>query len=359
MINKKSKLITAADLTDIFNDFKNDKERIKYMKQAYKNMSIAKSFAVFYGEDISPETKQNKAVNTVTIIELGQTYVGKVKEFTRTSLTFEIPGVKEELIAKDNFGDCYDNVENYLLTHNNELMFTVREKKNGKYYVSVIDAYYKAWKQDIEKAIQNEDGIMVHIEKLVTGGYICKTDIWTINELTGKKYTNSVFIPGSHIVLNIERDFSSWVDKDVNIVPQKFVEYRKDYRTGEVDLSLVGSRKRVLQIQGMVAMYEIYNRAQLGKIDNVKYTPEIFSGVVTGVINSNKKTGVFIELPEHNITGLMPVNSSDLVNYRPGQDINVYISEFEIQEGKEPFVINKKTNRVLKCNVRPVFAESK
>ena len=118
-------------------------------------------------------------------------------------------------------------------------------------------------------------------------------------------------------------------------------------------------RKRVLQIQGMVAMYEIYNRAQLGKIDNVKYTPEVFNGVVTGVINSNKKTGVFIELPEHNITGLMPVNSSDLVNYRPGQDINVYISEFEIQEGKEPFVINKKTNRVLKCNVRPVFAESK
>ena len=153
MTNKKSKLITAADLTDIFNDFKNDKERIKYMKQAYKNMSIAKSFAVFYGEEISPETKQNKAVNTVTIIELGQTYVGKVKEFTRTSLTFEIPGVKEELIAKDNFGDCYDSVENYLLTHNNELMFTVREKKNGKYYVSVIDAYYKAWKQDIEKAI--------------------------------------------------------------------------------------------------------------------------------------------------------------------------------------------------------------
>ena len=359
MTNKKSKLITAADLTDIFNDFKNDKERIKYMKQAYKNMSIEKSFAVFYGEDISPETKQNKAVNTVTIIELGQTYVGKVKEFTRTSLTFEIPGVKEELIAKDNFGDCYDSVENYLLTHNNELMFTVREKKNGKYYVSVIDAYYKAWKQDIEKAIQNEDGIMVHIEKLVTGGYICKTDIWTINELTGKKYTNSVFIPGSHIVLNIERDFSSWVDKDVNIVPQKFVEYRKDYRTGEVDLSLVGSRKRVLQIQGMVAMYEIYNRAQLAKIDNVKYTPEVFNGIVTGVINSNKKTGVFIELPEHNITGLMPVNSSDLVNYRPGQDINVYISEFEIQEGKEPFVINKKSNRVLKCNVRPVFAESK
>ena len=28
-------LITAADLEDVFNDFKIDKERIKYMKQNY------------------------------------------------------------------------------------------------------------------------------------------------------------------------------------------------------------------------------------------------------------------------------------------------------------------------------------
>ena len=359
MTNKKSKLITAADLTDVFNDFKSDKERIKYMKEAYKNMSIAKSFAVFYGEEISPETKQNKEVNTVTVIELGETYLGKVKEFTKTTLSFEIPGVKEELIAKDNFNDCSDHIENYLLTHNNELMFTVREKKNGKYYVSVIDAYYKMWKREIDKAIQNEDSINVHIDKLVNGGYICKTDIWTINELTGKNYTNSVFIPGSHIVLNIEHDFNSWVDKDVDIVPQKFVEYRKDYRTGEVDLSLVGSRKRVLQIQGMVSMFNIYNRAQLGKLDNVNFTPEVFKGIVTGVIGSNKKTGVFIELPNECITGLMPVSISELTKYKPGQEIEVYVSEFEIQEGKEPFVTNKKGNRVLKCNVRPVFAESK
>ncbi|MBO5003833.1 MAG: hypothetical protein J6D03_00900 [Clostridia bacterium] len=357
MKEKKTKLITAADLTDVFNDFKNDKERIKYMKEAYKNMSIAKSFAVFYGEEISPEVKQDKSVNTVTVIEIGESYLGKVKEFSKNVLSFEIPGVKEELIAKENFNDCFDHVENYLLTHNNEMMFTVREKKNGKYYVSVIEAYYKAWKKEIDKGIQNEDAITVHIDKLVNGGYICKTDIWTINELTGKNYTNSVFIPGSHIVLNIEHDFESWVGEDVQIVPQKFVEYRRDYRTGEVDLSLVGSRKRVLQINGMVSMFNIYNRAQLGKMDNAKYTPEVFHGTVTGIINSNKKTGVFVELTNECITGLLPKNVSELVNYRPGQDIDVYVSEFEIQEGKEPFQTNKKGTKVLKCNVRPVFAE--
>lgn len=353
---KQSNLITALDTADVFGGFKNDKERIKYMSKAYKNMSIAKAFAIFYNQEVSVELKQNKAINTVTTIKIGDCYLGEVKEFTKTLLTFNIPGVKEELIAKDNFNTCMDEVNNYLLTHDNKLLFQVREKRDGKYYVSVVDAYYKLWKTQIDKAIQNEDAIQVHIDSLVNGGYVCHTPIWTINELTGKNYTSSVFIPGSHIVLNIEHDFEKWIDQDVNIVPQKFVEYRKDFRTGAVDNSLVGSRKRVLQIQGMVNMYEIYNRAQLGKVDGVKYTPEKFNGVVTGVINSNKKTGVFVELADKFITGLMPIDASDLVNWKPGMDVTVTISEFEVQEGKDPFVTNKKGNKVIKCNVRPVFA---
>lgn len=353
---KKQNLITALDVADVFNGFKSDKERIKYMSNAYKNMNIAKAFSVFYNTEVSQELKQDKTINTITTIKIGDCYLGNVKQFDKNILTFDIPGVKEELIAKDNFNSCFDEVSNYLLTHENKLLFQVREKRDGKYYVSVIDAYYKLWKTQIDKAIEFENAITVHIDSLVNGGYICHTDIWPINEFTGKNYTSSVFIPGSHIVLNIEHDFEKWIGQDVQIVPQKFVEYRKDYRTGSVDNSLVGSRKRVLQINGMVNMFEIYNRAKLGQIEGVKYTPEKFEGVVTGIINSNKKTGVFVELPDKCITGLMPIDASDLLNYRPGDYITVSISEFEVQEGKEPFVTNKKGNKIIKCNVRPVFA---
>lgn len=353
---KKQNLVTALDVADVFGGFKNDKERIKYVSNAYKNMNIAKAFSVFYNQEVSQELKQDKTINTVTTIKIGDCYLGNVKVFSKNVLTFDIPGVKEELIAKDNFNSCFDEVSNYLLTHNNQLLFQVREKRDGKYYVSVIDAYYKLWKTQIDKAIEFENAITVHIDSLVNGGYICHTDIWPINELTGKNYTSSVFIPGSHIVLNIEHDFEKWIGQDVQIVPQKFVEYRKDYRTGSVDNSLVGSRKRVLQINGMVSMFEIYNRAKLGQMEGVKYTPEKFEGVVTGIINSNKKTGVFIELPDKCITGLMPIDASELLNYRPGDPITVTIAEFEVQEGKEPFVTNKKGNKIVKCNVRPVFA---
>ena len=354
-----SKLLTNADVYDVLESpFADEKDRIKYISKHYGNMSIAKAFSVYYGiEDI--DVKGNRNVNTVNTIELGKIYTGTVKEFTKSIMTFDIPGVKEELICKEPFATCIDSIRNYLLTHDNKLMFEVREFDHGKYYVSVINAYYKSWFNMIQKAIEHEDGINVHIDELVKGGYVCHTNITTLCELTGKNYTSSVFIPGSHIVLNIERDFEKWIGQDVMIVPQKFVEFKKDIKTGMTENSLVGSRKRVLQILGMKNMFDIWNdvetKKKLASIANkTEVKSDVYEGTVTGIINSNKKTGIFIELNGKYITGLMPIDSSELLDYRPGDDISVRISEFEIQEGKEPFVINKK-NQIVKCNVRPVF----
>ena len=358
MANNKNKqrLLTAKDIEgDIFAGFKNDKERIKYMKKAYGNMSLAKSFAIFYGEEVSPEVKQNKNINTVITIELGQIYSGYVKSFDKNGMVFELPGVKEEIISKENFNDCAAEINQFLLSHGNKLLFEVREHKDNKYIVSVINAYYRYWTNTINKAIQFEQGINVHIDSLVKGGYLCHTDITPICQLTGKNYTHSVFIPGSHIVLNIERDFEKWIGKDVVIIPQKFVEFRRDFKTGFVENSLVGSRKKVLQIKGMNNIHDIYNRWLLAKSnENVKYESETFDGTVTGIINSNNKTGIFIELDDKFITGLMPIDASDLLDFKPGDSVKVKISEFEVHDGKSPFVFNK-NGQLIRCFVRPVF----
>ena len=87
----KQRLLTAAD---IYSDaefplFKNDAERIKYMKKAYGNMSIAKSFAIFYGIEVSQETKQNKSINMVQVIELGKIYSGVVKSFGKNGIVLK------------------------------------------------------------------------------------------------------------------------------------------------------------------------------------------------------------------------------------------------------------------------------
>lgn len=349
-------LIKAINLDDPFEcPFKNDKERIRYMKDNYGHLSLAEQFAVFYGEEVSNTVKKNKRINNPVNIEIGGSYKGIVTEISGNGIVFDVAGVKEEVISKENFSDCMDAVQNYLLNHENELLFTVTEKKDNKYYVSVLEGYYRSWQKQIEKAIEQRAAINVHIDSLVRGGYMCHTDIWPISELTGKTYTSAVFIPGSNIVLNIENDFERWLDKDVQAVPQKFTKFRSFGRPTEN--SLMASRKMVLKILGMKNMYEIYTRAKLGERPDVKYVPEVFTGKVTGIINSNKKTGIFIELEDKYITGLMPVEEANLLNYKPGDTVQVYIQEFECIEGKEPFFIDRK-NIIKACNLRPVFARA-
>jgi ribosomal protein S1 len=116
---------------------------------------------------------------------------------------------------------------------------------------------------------------------------------------------------------------------------------------------LVGSRKRVLQLIGNHYLYDIYNLYKLSESDASKFEKPSFTGIVTGVINSTKKTGAFIELKDKYITGLLPLDSCDLLDYQPGDEITVKIKEFEVQPDKEPFIL--KNNKVVKCHTRPVF----
>ena len=82
---KTTNLIGArVDENDILNSmFTNDKDRIKFNSRAFATMSIAKAFAKTYGIELSEDVKKDKAMNTVTNIEVGQLYLGEVKEFDK------------------------------------------------------------------------------------------------------------------------------------------------------------------------------------------------------------------------------------------------------------------------------------
>lgn len=351
--NVSERVLTNSELSDIFSGFKNDRERIKYMSRAYKKMSISKAFSIFYDVELSNEVRNNNQINKIVNIELGKVYLGTLKTYNEYGMTFSIPGVKEILWTKETFSDCRDAVENYLLNHNNQMFIEVREKRADGYLVSVINGYYHMWMDSIENAIRNRMGITAHIDSFAIGvenkarGYLCHTQIGPLNELTGKNYISSVFIPGSQIVLNIERDFEKWIGKDVTVVPQKVTMFRSPGNPAET--SIVCSRKIVLQIEGMVNMHEIYMNTKKNK------TSDVYEGTITGIINSSNKTGAFVELNGKYITGLMPIDSLDIFNYQPGKQVKVKIKEFEMQEGREPFEYNKKTSSIKRCNIRPVF----
>ena len=109
-------------------------------------------------------------------------------------------------------------------------------------------------------------------------------------------------------------------------------------------LSLVG--RKVRAFCGKLILKEC------GK--NVNIENAVYDGTVTGIINSSKKTGAFVEIEGKYITGLMPTDSMDIFNYKPGDHVKIKIKEFEVQEGKDAFIVNKK-GVVIKCNTRPVF----
>lgn len=356
--NEKQALLTFADVKDPMSPraFKNDKERIKYMSQAYKHMSLSKAFSIFYNLEISEDVKTDKLINVVNDIQIGKIYSGTVKSITKDGIVFTLPGVKDDIVSKENFMDTIDHINNYLLTHDNKLLFEVREKQKDKYIVSVESAYYRQWLNEVEKCIKQENGIQITIDSLGNAGYNCHCQIWTLAEAIGKNYTSAVFIPGSHIVLNIETDFEKWIGETMVIIPQKIVQFKKNFDGTSVN-SIVGSRKRVLQITGMVNMEKIYNRYQLGQKPGITYVPDVFEGTVTGIINSNKKTGAFIELDGQYITGLLPIDSANLLDYRPGDKLKVVIEEFEKQEGRPPFIYNKR-GKLIHCNLRPVFKKA-
>lgn len=353
---------------DIFSTpFLSEADRLKKISQSYKNVDVVKAFAMYYGIEYTDKLKSIKTVNCVPSLEIGKVYTGTVKDIQKNGIEFNFEGAKEfTIVCKESFATCMDAVQNYLVNHDNKLLFEVREKKNDVYYVSVINAYYKSWVSMIEHCISHEDFINVHIDELVAGGYVGNTLITPLYELTGKNYTSRIFIPGSHIVLNIEHNFEKWVGEDVQIVPQKFVEYKKDYNNKVVENCLVGSRKRVLQIIGDNNIYELYNEFETAKklaelASKTEISAPIYQGTVTGIINSSGKTGIFIELNDKFITGLMPVDSYDLLDYKPGDQVNVCVKEFEVKKDREPFIFSKRGSgkqKIIKTNVRAVFEKA-
>ena len=90
-----------------------------------------------------------------------------------------------------------------------------------------------------------------------------------------------------------------------------------------------------------------------------------FEGRVTGTkkYDTNKRSGVFIEIPELNITGMVNMDDEELGNYSAGDKVLVRFDGFEeamkynsiTQQVQhiEPYVIED--NKIKKFNIKPIL----
>lgn len=348
-------LYTAGDLdqSNEFPVFNSERERLRYMKDKYSSFDIAKAFSLYYNENVNVKKSYNENVFNVTTLEIGKVVEAQVKDWNDDgTLTFYVPGVKEEIVTNERFEHSNLHLQQYLNTHEGKLFIEVRETKRGRWIVSVLNAYYKIWRNSIEQAIKREDGMHVRINSLTKGGYLCSTPIWPLQNLTGENYTVCCFIPGSQIIMSVETDFDKWVGQDVVCVPQKFGTFRAAIGAKMED-SIICSRKRALQKTGIQNLYEMYTTKKLKDSLNNGTGQMTYTGKVTGIINSNNKTGVFVEIDNLYVTGMIPVDADALIDYVPGQHINVELVGFDTVDGQEPFII--KNDRIIRCNTKPVF----
>ena len=340
----------ASTLDFEWPEFTTEKARIKAYSKRYKDVPLDEAFGV---------KLQHEYVEVLpTELTVGQV-IPVVITKQNDDVIIEGIATKEMLVCKNNF-KRYKNMQVSNVTVN--AIVTGKDKTRSTVTIDILQQMYTEWVNKVleDKTVQydvkNPKVISVRNLKLSNGGFIGQAEVPVISEFIGEPYYTNAFIPGSQIVLNIENDFSQWNGKTVDTFVAGNV-----YRNGQ--LSLICSRKDLLMFSGSLAKIEWYNDYCLQGKKWSSLKKNTFSGIVTGVINSNKKCGVFVELPLFNITTLVNAEADKLVNYKANQDIAVRITDFEQMLEEDPNTGNtvhsepyKIENGLLKsCILKPVF----
>lgn len=299
-------------------EFRTEKERIKAFSKRYKDTTF---------EDIFGVQTKITIPDVPSAPQLGSTY--KV-DISRVGNDVDIFGMslKETVICRNNL-KRYKNMAEHITGADAKIVSI--DKARQTVTIDVLQPVFDNWINAImaDKSIQYNTKtpkmVTVHNLHLMNGGFVGKAEIPSVSEFVGEPYYVDAFIPGSQIVLNIEKDFSQWEGKTVDT----FVAGYTSMPNSVNKMSLICSRKALLNFSGNLSKIELYNEYCSNSKKWQTFTKSVLVGTITGVINSAKKCGVFVEIPMLNITGMINTAPDELVNFKSGRDINVRITGFE------------------------------
>lgn len=335
-------------------EYKSEKERIRMNTKRYANMSIAEAMCGIKDDQLSiPDLPVTPVVNGI--------YKARI---TKHGDHISITGLsaKEQVICRNNL-KRYVNME--MTDREIDVKVVSIDKIRQSITIDVLQPLFENWINSIvaDKTIQynvkSPKVVTVSDLKLSNGGFIGKAEVQAISEFIGEPYYVDAFIPGSQIVLNIESDFSRWNGATVDTFVAGYTT-----RPGSVNqMSLICSRKSLLNFAGNLQKIELYGDYCTNGKKWKSFTKSTFTGNITGVINSAKKCGVFVELPIFNITGMINVEPERLVEFKAGEEIAVRITDFEKMVEYDPTTGNlvhqepyKIVDGCLKsCILKPVF----
>ena len=335
-------------------EFKTEKERIRAYSKRYANTPISEAMCGIKEESINiPQLPVTPVVNGI--------YKARI---TKHGDYVSVHGLsaKEQVICRNNL-KRYTNME--MTDREIDVKVVAIDKLRQTITIDVLQPLFENWINSImeDKTIQYNvkapKVVSVSNLRLGNGGFIGKAEIQAISEFIGEPYYVDAFIPGSQIVLNIESDFNRWNGATVDT----FVAGYTTRPDSVNQMSLICSRKALLNFSGNLTKIELYGDYCTQGKKWKAFTKSSFVGTVTGVINSSKKCGVFVELPLFNITGMINMEPEQLVEFKAGDEVSVRITDFEQMLEYDPSTGNmvhqepyKIENGCLKsCILKPVL----
>lgn len=344
-------------------EFGCDRTRIKAYSNRYKNMSVTEAFEACYNLTLNPS---NETVNMIPKdLRVGDYIKTRILSISKNKVLFDAVNLKKELHSSVNLYR-YEKFKHFLPM--DEIDAVVRRVDKDKVVIDPLTPMVENWMNPIlknpgiQRVIPTEnDGpkpIKVTNLQLTRGGFTGKAVIPTASEFVGEDYTVDAFIPGSQIVLNITDNFEQFNGQSVWAFVVNYMQ-----KPGSKEMSLVCSAKEYIKFIGECNMVTLFNswceESDLWKANEAK----VYDGKVTGVINTAKKCGVFVEIPELSITGMVQAKPEELVNYKPHQAVPVKLTGFDEDTFYDPFIkqvqhavpYEIEDGRLKKCNIKPVL----
>jgi ribosomal protein S1 len=332
-------------------------ERIRSNSKKFKDMSVSEAFY----KSVKKRPKKVKPIaNDVPVdVKIGSRLTVSVLSVSKGNTVFDAGNIKDPVSSTV---DLYKFPTFKKFLPKEPIEVAVVDKRKGILYVDPIRPLYDKWEEHIQKqdeqySMLSDESVEVCNLRWVPGGFIGQVNVPQISEFTGQPFLVDAFIPGSQIVLNIERDFDRWIGKTV----RAFVTNPPS--GGRSSRSVVCSVKKYLENKGNIFKINLFKSwtedGEMWKA-NEKVT---YDGVVTGVIHSAKKCGVFVELPSVNITGLVKEDPEKLSEYHPGDHVPVKITSFDELRQYDPLADQMKhvipyvvkDGIIRECNLKPVL----
>lgn len=322
----KTNISTDLEGCNVFNwpEFDSDKERIKMNSLKYSNCTISEAFKNEYNVNVTT-TKEIEIPRELRVGDVFKVDINNVSkrfvEFSNTNLKSNLHSITDLYKYpkfRDNTSPIKDVSAQVVSVDKSEVRVDLIAPLLNEYLTPIIS---NNW---IQKKMSGATPIKVKNLKLTRGGFIGRAVIPNVSEFLGEDFEINAFIPGSQIVLNIADVFERFENTTVDAFIVNYIQ-----RPGTNTMSLICSVKEYLRYKGEMNMINMF-KDWCENSNSWKTTSEMrWIGKVTGVINSSKKCGIFVEIPELFITGMVPMSPGNLVNYKPGDALNVYIKGFE------------------------------